>query len=63
MRFWKPKPQDQTLTEIQNKIEILAHKKATKKQVEKVKRVNDTLNDLFVDNNFTLKIYLARRGH
>lgn len=45
------------------KFEIIAHKRATKKQVEKVKKANETLNDLFVDNNFTVKLVLAAKEH
>lgn len=44
------------------KVEIIAHKKATKAQVAKVKQANKTLNQLFEDNHFTLTIYLAAGG-
>lgn len=46
----------------QAKVEIVAHKKATKREVTKVKRANEALNNLFEDNHFTLKIYLASRN-
>lgn len=58
----KPSKKIESLDLEDSKIEIRAHKRATKKQVEKVKQANSVLNDLFIDNNFTLKIFLAAGG-
>lgn len=43
-------------------VEIVAHKDATKKEVEKVKEANEALKETFKPNGFTLKIYLAAGG-
>lgn len=43
-------------------VEIVAHKNATKRQVKEVNRANKTLNKLFEDNNFTVKLVLAAKG-
>lgn len=44
------------------KVEIVAHKRATRQQITETKKVNDKLNKLLVANGFTLKIYLAAGG-
>ena len=44
------------------KVEIIAHKKATQKTVDDIQEVNKKLNQIFNDNHFTLKIYLAAGG-
>lgn len=43
-------------------IEVVAHKNATKRQVKSVKKANTVLNDLFEDNHFTIKLYLASKN-
>ena len=48
--------------ETRAKIEVVAHKEATKKQVAEVKEVNRMLNKQFAENGFTIKIYLAAGG-
>jgi len=45
-----------------SKVEVVAHKRATKKAVDEAKQVNKKLNNLLVENGFTLKIYLAAGG-
>lgn len=45
-----------------SQVEIVAHKNATKRQVKKVNQANKTLNDLFEDNHFTVKLVLASKG-
>lgn len=61
--FKKEIPQTPTTTIVEKKaaVEIVAHKKATKKQIEATKRVSENLNKLLEANGFTLKIYLASR--
>lgn len=43
-------------------VEIVTDKQAKKEVVQKAKEANKVLNDLLVDNGFTLKIYLAAGG-
>lgn len=43
-------------------VEVVAHKNATKRQVKSVKKANATLNNLFEDNHFTIKLYLASKN-
>lgn len=42
-------------------IEVVTHKRATKRQVEKVNKANRELNELFEDNHFTVKLVLASK--
>jgi hypothetical protein len=51
------------VAEKDNMIEVIAHKKATKQQIDQTKKVTKELNRIFADNNFTLKIYLANKRH
>jgi chaperonin cofactor prefoldin len=44
-------------------VEVIAHKKATKQQINETKKINKELNRIFADNHFTLKIYLANKQH
>lgn len=44
-------------------IEIVAHREATKSQIEDVKKANDALNGIFAKNHFTLTIYVAAGGN
>lgn len=44
-------------------VEIVAHKQATKDAVHQVQEANQYLREIFEDNdNFTIKIFLARGG-
>lgn len=54
-------PVDQAI-ETASKIQVVAHKNATKNQIEEVKRANDQLNGVLARNGFTIKIYLAAGG-
>lgn len=42
-----------------NRVQIIVHKNATKDVVEQAKLANQHLNDLLLDNGFTLTINLA----
>lgn len=43
----------------ESRVEVELHKTASKEAAEKAKSVNQHLNDLLVENGFTLKIALA----
>lgn len=45
-----------------SRVEIELSKDANKEAAEKAKQVNAHVNDLLVQNGFTLKIYLAAGG-
>lgn len=47
----------------ESKVEVIAHKRATKKVINRTKQVNELLNDLLVENGFTFKIFLASGGN
>lgn len=47
----------------ESKVEIVAHREATKEQINEVKTANDALNKVFANNHFTLTIYVAAGGH
>lgn len=46
----------------QSRVEVELHKDATKEAAETAKAANQHLNDLLIENGFTLKIYLAAGG-
>lgn len=46
----------------QSRVEIELHKNATEEAAQRAKETNEHLNDLLVENGFTLKIYLAAGG-
>lgn len=46
-----------------SRVEVELHKNATKEAADKAKEANKHLNDLLVENGFTLKIYLATGGN
>lgn len=50
----QPPPQSRVLVEL--------HKNATEEAANKAKQANEHLNELLVENGFTLKIYLAAGG-
>jgi hypothetical protein len=67
MQFWKRRPaEEDTISlphrEIGAAVEIVARKEASKEMAEKAKAANRQLQDLLVENGFTLKIYLAAGG-
>lgn len=45
-----------------SRVEVELHKTASKEAAEKAKTANKHLNELLVENGFTLKIYLATGG-
>lgn len=63
---WFKKKQHQDITvqpPVASRVEVELAKGATKKAAEKAKDANQHLNELLVENGFTLKIYLAAGGH
>lgn len=58
----KNKPTGQTELSHDHRVEVVVHQNATKKVVDEAKTVNEQLNQLLLDNGFTLKIYLAAGG-
>lgn len=46
----------------QSRVEVELHKNASVEAAEKAKDANQHLNDLLIENGFTLKIYLAAGG-
>ena len=46
-----------------SRVEVELHKSASEGAAQKAKETNKHLNDLLVENGFTLKIYLAAGGH
>lgn len=45
-----------------NRVEVVVHKNATQESVAMADDANKKLNQLLVENGFTLKIYLAAGG-
>lgn len=45
-----------------SRVEVELHKNASEHAAQKAKETNQHLNDLLVENGFTLKIYLAAGG-
>ena len=45
-----------------NRVEVVVHKNATQEAIAKADDANQKLNELLVENGFTLKIYLAAGG-
>ena len=46
-----------------SRVEIQLHKNASEDAALKATQTNQHLNDLLIENGFTLKIYLAAGGH
>lgn len=46
----------------QSRVEVEVHKNASEEAARKAADTNQHLNDLLVENGFTLKIYLAAGG-
>lgn len=60
----KPKPAPIVVTPpATSRVEVELHKSASEGAAKKAKETNKHLNDLLVENGFTLKIYLAAGGH
>jgi hypothetical protein len=45
-----------------SRVEVELHKNASEAAAQKAIKVNEHLKDLYVENGFTLKIYLAAGG-
>lgn len=66
--LWRKKPADShdiydTLPpEHKASIEIVASKDAKHEAIEQVKKANEHLQEVFAENHFTIKIYLAAGG-
>lgn len=45
-----------------SRVEVELHKNASEEAATKAKEANEHLNDLLVENGFTLKIFLAAGG-
>lgn len=59
----KPKPTPIVVTPpATSRVEVELHKNASENAAAKAKETNQHLNDLLVENGFTLKIYLAAGG-
>lgn len=59
----KPKPTPIVVTPpATSRVEVELHKNASEYAAQKAKETNQHLNDLLVENGFTLKIYLAAGG-
>lgn len=48
---------------VSSRVEVELHKNASEEAAQKAQQTNKHLNDLLVENGFTLKIYLAAGGH
>jgi hypothetical protein len=46
-----------------SRVEIELHKNASEEAAKKAQETNKHLNDLLVENGFTVKIFLAAGGH
>lgn len=46
-----------------SRVEVELHKNASQEAAKKADAANKHINDLLVENGFTLKIYLAAGGH
>lgn len=60
--FNRNKPDMKVVPPPTSRVEVELHKSASSDAAEKAKEANKHLNDLLVENGFTLKIYLAAGG-
>lgn len=66
MSWFKRKDKNQSIIippAATSRVEVEVHKNASVEAAKKAKETNQHLNDLLVENGFTLKIYLAAGGH
>jgi len=66
MGWFRRKPQEEPIVvkpAVSSRVEIELHKSASEDAAQKAQETNKHLNDLLVENGFTLKIYLAAGGH
>lgn len=64
MAWFKRKKKEDIIVQppASSRVEVELHKTASREATEKAKEANAHLNDLLVENGFTLKIYLAAGG-
>lgn len=65
MMFFNRKPKQPPIVvtpPATSRVEVELHKNASEDAARKAKQTNQHLNDLLVENGFTLKIYLAAGG-
>lgn len=62
--FWFGKKQKKIQAASDKKIEkeVAMHKRSAKKKVDEVKKATNKLNNVFEENGFTVKIFLAAGG-
>lgn len=66
MSWFNRKPKEEPIIvkpAVSSRVEIELHKTASEDAAQKAQETNKHLNDLLVENGFTLKIYLAAGGH
>lgn len=66
MGWFKRKPKEEPVVikpAISSRVEVELHKNASVEAAKKADAANKHINDLLVENGFTLKIYLAAGGH
>lgn len=66
MLWFKKKQQPEGLqlsTSPDSRVEIELHKDATKEAKQKADEINAHFKDLVLENNFTVKIFVAAGGH
>ena len=66
MPFWNKRRKPDTLVkeveEEKSAVEVVVHKRATKRTINKTKQVNQDLNRLLEQNGITLQIKIAAGG-
>ena len=64
MSWFKKKRKEDVVVQppASSRVEVEIHKSASREAAEKAKKTNEHLQDLLVENGFTLKIYLAAGG-
>lgn len=62
MIFKRKKSEDIYVSPAENRVEIELHKNASKQAAEKAKKSSKDLNELLVENGFTIKLYMAAGG-
>lgn len=66
MGWFRRKPQEEPIVvkpAVSSRVEVELHKNASEEAAKKADAANKHINDLLVENGFTLKIYLAAGGH
>lgn len=66
MKWFSKKTKEEPLVvkpAVSSRVEVELHKNASEEAAKKADAANKHINDLLVENGFTLKIYLAAGGH